>query len=265
MYTFELFEPQKDTNHFTELFEIPIHEDIIIIDLKRLVAQRLEETHKNLLTKSNADGISLDPSCIRLRELPSSITTKKVGKAFVDHVTLKKSHYYAKRFAVQLLPEPETGITDKHLFIFVQLFKPSSFELTRKEDFATHEDTPTHEFKAALAKKFDIEEKNLCIAKVENFYSFYDDPELLDVPKLKWNPELSPFSSRNNSVMDALFLRNGSLVIVRDHSEKLKELSKEERDAIEKESRKKMMQNNTSSTTHWMSHKEKALKIQTSD
>lgn len=35
-YTFEFFDISKETDNFTDLFEIPVHEDILISDLKKV-------------------------------------------------------------------------------------------------------------------------------------------------------------------------------------------------------------------------------------
>jgi hypothetical protein len=70
-------------------------------------------------------------------------------------------------------------------------------------------------------------------------------------------------SNVQNTVGDTMMMRNGYLMLFRDNTEKLKELSKEEKDAIKKETNKrKAAQNqNTSSYSFW-NRKERALKIQ---
>lgn len=59
-----------------------------------------------------------------------------------------------------------------------------------------------------------------------------------------------------------MMMRNGYLMLFRDNTEKLKELTKEEKDTIKKETNKrKTAQNqNTSSYSFW-NRKERALKI----
>ena len=73
-------------------------------------------------------------------------------------------------------------------------------------------------------------------------------------------------SSLQNTVGDTMMMRNGYLMIFRDNTEKLKELTKEEKDAIKKETNKrKTAQNqNTSSSSSYSfwNRKERALKIQ---
>lgn len=63
-----------------------------------------------------------------------------------------------------------------------------------------------------------------------------------------------------------MMIRNGYLVLVRDNTEKLKELTKDEREAIKKEmSKRKASQGSLSTTYSYWNRKEKALKIHTSE
>lgn len=63
-----------------------------------------------------------------------------------------------------------------------------------------------------------------------------------------------------------MMMRNGNLVIIRDNTQKLKELTKEEKDAIKKEmSKRKASQNQNTNTYSYWNRKEKALKINTDE
>lgn len=63
-----------------------------------------------------------------------------------------------------------------------------------------------------------------------------------------------------------MMMRNGNLVIIRDNTQKLKELTKEEKDAIKKEmSKRKAAQNQNTNTYSYWNRKEKALKINTDE
>jgi hypothetical protein len=258
-YQFEFFDLSKDAENFVDLFEIPVHEEILIADLKKLIAPMLVE--KNIQVS--------DPSHIRLRDVSSSQYSRRVGKAFPDAVTLKKAtmYIYSKRIAVQVLSEPETVQDgEKDLVIFVQHFSNDKFELSKKEDFVINEDASLEEFREKLGAKYGIEPQHVSVVKVDNYYSFYDDPDLLDVPDMKWDKPTVLYSTKN-TVGDTMMMRNGNLVIIRDNSVPLKELTDKEKDAIKKETSKRKNSQNSSSSggySYW-NRKEKALKIHTAE
>ncbi len=64
-----------------------------------------------------------------------------------------------------------------------------------------------------------------------------------------------------------MMMRNGNLLYVRDNTEKLKELSKDEKDAIKKETNKRKASQGSSSSfgSYIFSRKERALKIHTAE
>ena len=68
-----------------------------------------------------------------------------------------------------------------------QQFKPTTFELTRKEDFVISEDATLDELRERLGSKYGIEPRNVGVVRVDNYYNFYDDPELLDIPEMGWD------------------------------------------------------------------------------
>lgn len=210
-----------------------------------------------------------DPSHIRLRDVSSSQFSRRVGKVFPDNISLKKAtmYIYSKRVAVQVLEEPETvQDAEKDLVIFVQHFANDKFELSKKEDFVINEEASLDEFREKLGVKYGIEPQSVGVVKVDNYYSFYDDPDLLDIPDFKWDKPTVLYSTKN-TVGDTMMMRNGNLVIVRDNSLPLKELNDKEKDAIKKEmSKRKNSQNNSSSSgySYW-NRKEKALKIHTAE
>eukprot|EP00026_Physarum_polycephalum_P000727 Phypoly_transcript_00728.p1 GENE.Phypoly_transcript_00728~~Phypoly_transcript_00728.p1 ORF type:complete len:1258 (+),score=338.52 Phypoly_transcript_00728:104-3877(+) len=254
-YMFELLDLTKDSDNFTELFEIPVHEDMLVSDVKKMIQPLLQQK-----------GIQIDdPTHIRLRDVSSSQYSRRVGKVFQDSLTVKKAtlYVYSKRVAVQILSEPEPlENQEKDITFFVQHFKPSTFELTRKEDFVISEEATLDELRERLGTKYGIDPKNVGVVRVDNYYNFYDDPDLLDVPEMGWDKPTIPYSVKN-TVGDTMMMRNGYLMLFRDNTEKLKELTKEEKDAIKKETNKrKAAQNqNTSSYSFW-NRKERALKIQ---
>jgi len=216
-------------------------------------------------TEANgADEVPIiNPDYLRLRELIYPSNSKRIGKALANGQTLKKALAASRRMAVQILPERET-VVDDELVIFISLWKPSTYELSRKEDFVISGDATIEQFKAALGRKYGIPEENVGIARVDTFYGFYDDPELLEIPKLGWDKQNNPTAKTLNDT----FTRSGYLILVRDNTEPLKELTKEEHEAIERETKKRaaiqLQYSGLGQYSGW-SRKEKALKIQTSE
>lgn len=273
VYNISFFEPEKDGDNLTELFEITMDENALVGDVKKVLAVKLrEELHKRISTSPGVPiATSLSPSplhsaedtaipaiksdYIRLRELTYSTIPRKIGKALPNNHTLKKALLTTKRIAIQLLAEPETVTENDHV-IFVQQFKPSSYELTRKEDYVVHEGMSVEEFKAGLSKKYNIPVEHLGIARVDTYSTYDDFPDPLEIPKLGWD-RYSPIRNLNE-----LFLRSGSLFLVKNTEEPLKELSKEEIDAIEKENKKRTaIANSGYSNSYFWTKKERPLVI----
>jgi len=255
-FAFELFDISKDSENFSDLFELPVHEDALVSDVKQAIFPLLHQK-----------GIAVnDPKNIRLREI-SSLPSRKVGKVFPDNQTVKKAmvYVYSKRMLVQILDHPEIETQEKDLFFFVQQFKPESFELTKKVDFVISEDASLEELRARLGELYSIPAPNVGILRVDSFFSFNEDPELLEVPEMSWDRPTIAYSNKN-TVGDTMMMRNGNLMLVRDNTAKLKELTKEETDAIKKDTMKKKASSgsSTSSYSFW-NRKEKALKIQSDD
>jgi hypothetical protein len=275
-YNLLLFDLQKDSDNFTELFDVTIDENSLVGDAKRVIAVMLREEFRKrkneMKDKQNGntsgsqevigddDVPVVDPAYLRLRELNfTSLNSKKVGKALCNNQTLKKGMMAGKRIGVQILSEPE-AVTEHDLCVFVQFFKQSSFELTRKEDVLIRENISVDELKDLLSKKYDIPVDNVSFVAVDGYYSFYDDPEILNIPKLNWDKHAHKTHFTDYS------LKNGGLLMVRDNTEALKELTKEEHDAIEKETKRKAtlgMQGGSTGYSSFWNRKEKALKIYT--
>jgi ubiquitin C-terminal hydrolase len=253
-YVFEYLDLTKDADNFTELFEIPVHDDMLVSDVKQMILPLLQQKGFNVT----------DPAHIRLRDVSSSQYSRRVGKVFQDSFTVKKAtlYVYSKRVVVQILNEPESLTNqEKELCFFVQHFHPSTFELGKKEDFVISEDATLDELRERLGAKYGIEPRNVGVVRVDNYYNFYDDPELLDVPEMGWDRPTIAYSIKN-TVGDTMMMRHGYLMLFRDNTEKLKELTKEEKDAIKKETnkRKSAQNQNTPSYSFW-NRKERALKI----
>eukprot|EP01111_Echinosteliopsis_oligospora_P010032 TRINITY_DN3043_c0_g1_i2.p1 TRINITY_DN3043_c0_g1~~TRINITY_DN3043_c0_g1_i2.p1 ORF type:complete len:670 (+),score=195.16 TRINITY_DN3043_c0_g1_i2:1959-3968(+) len=257
VYTLNLVDLTKsDTQTFGDLFDITLHEQRLVSDVKKEIAQRLQAEK----------SITINPEHMRLRDFSNTTYSRKLGKIFPDAQTLKKAMQstYPKNIAVQDIGEPEPAQDEGDLGIFVQLFKPSTFELGPRLDFTIHEDSSSAQVKEKLAKKFGIDPANVGFVKVDSFYNWTDDFDLLDVPTMHWNKPTVHYTTKD-TIGDAFMARNGNLFLVRDETETLKELSKEEKDAIVKEANKKKHAASSSSTnsyTSFWNRKEKALKIQ---
>jgi len=283
VFNISFFAPEKEIDYLTELFDLVIDENALIGDVKRVLAVKLREElqkrkddkhtaqHQGPTSPRQAASVPdleddvipvFDPDYMRLRDLSFSSNPRKIGKALPNDRTLKKVLISSKRIAIQMLAEPET-VTDSDIVIFVQQFKPSTYELSRnREDFLVPEKMTLEEFKTGLGLKYNIPSENVGVARVDHYFTYDDFPETLEIPKLAWD---------RYRTLSELFIRNGCLILVRDNTEKLKELTKEEQETIEKENKKRAalsLQTSTGITAsyyNWGSRQEKALKIQTSE
>jgi len=226
VYTFELLDLTKDGDSCIELLQIDLPKDILISGIKEIVLPLLQ---KKGLAVTNSTHI-------RLRHMFSLQQFKSVGMVFQDSLMFTKAtfHTSSKCMAVQILSEPEQlKDQENEICFFVQQFKPSTFELTRKEDFIISCAAALDQLRVMLATRYGIEPANLGIIRVGR-YNFYHDPDLLEVPEMGWDT----FQSNSfNTVKDAM-LSNGDLMLFRDNTEKLKTLTKEEKRTIKKKQRK---------------------------
>lgn len=219
---FSLFDPEnrRSKDYLMELFEIPVSEQILIGDLKVILAARLKEEKQ----------IEIDPKNMRIREM----FTKSPSSVYYDSKMLKDSAhclYNGKPLAIQELSEPECKNDADDVIVFVQQFFPSKYTTGTKFEIKLRDETPIPEFKQMLSEKSGIQ--NVGIAKA---YGTWPGPDLLEIPDLDWDHPIPSYATKTGTVGTApLYLRDGDILYFRDNDEELKKLTPEEKKALEKE------------------------------
>jgi len=240
---FNLFDPEnkKTKDYLMELFELPVQEEILIGDLKQILSTKLKADKQ----------IDIEPKNMRIREM----FTRSPSTVYYDTKTLKESAnclYNGKSLAIQELAEPECKSDDDDIIAFVQQFYPSKYSLGAKFEIKLREETPIEEFKQMLSTKFGI--AHVGIAKA---FGNWPGLDVLEIPDLDWDHPVPTYinsSVKTGTVGTApLYLRDGDILYFRDNDEELKELTPEEKKALEKEAHK------TKRTTYYA--KEEALTI----
>jgi len=233
---FMYFDPEtkRFKEHLTDLFEINIQEKMQIDALRELLAEKLKE----------AKQIDIPPSHLRLREYnycPGKIL--RGNSLMSSYITVWSGSNH--RLAIQELPAPE-AVKQGELTFFLQQWIPSKYELGPKSEISLPENMTTAELRQLLGEKHGI--KNVGIAE----FVQWNSQETLEHKEWPWERDL--LHPKSILCGAPLYIRDGELVIFRDNDEPVKELTKEERRKIEKDS-----QTRKSRTSYH--HKEEALTI----
>jgi len=181
--------------------------------------------------------VEVDPKLIRIREMFS----KSPSTVFCDSKTLQESSKYlfnGKVLGIQELTEVECKNDEEDLVFFVQQYFPSKYQFGQKIEVNFREDTPIEELKEMISKRFDI--KNPGIVKT---YGSWPGPDILDVAEhLHWDAPIPnyPHSSFKPGLLGTapLYLKDGDILYFKDNDEPTKELTPEEKKALEKEANK---------------------------
>jgi len=247
-----MFNPSQEDKYYDELFETCIQENDLVSEAKeKLVKILKEEKH-----------IDVEPSHLRIREF----SNKNPGKIFRDTSTVKQCTvlYPGKSIALQILDDPETVVSDREIVIYAQQFNSDSYTLEKKEELTLNEDMLYEEFKETVAKRFSIKFESLGVLKTSSFVGL----DLLEIPLASgWDKPTGGYynhpSSKPMTISGMpLYLRDGDLILIRDNSVKLKDLTTEEKLNMEKDAKSKKRSTYAYSSYY---RKEKALKIHTSE
>jgi len=238
--SFFIYEPnpadEKKGEILEELFEIPIPEDMLIREMKETLSVKLKEEKK----------IEINPNNMRIRELQ----VRTPSKIYADNYSFKHvstSIYNGRPLAITNLGHEEPVKSDKQLVPIVIRFYPSKYEFGIKEEYVLSEDITCDEFKKLLAEKFSL--RNVQLAKIT-----HGQPNVLDAPDLEWDRKA--YGDRIGTLYNSpYYLRDGDTILFRDAEEQLKQLTKEEKDKIQKAI-------NVSKRSVYQ-YKEKELKINT--
>jgi hypothetical protein len=169
---------------------------------------------------------------MRLRELYS----RNPAKVYKDKNTLKDSCnvlYSGKSLALQQLPHEEDVKLDTDIAIFVQQWFPAKYEVGPKFELTINENKPVSALKSLLCEKYGL--SNIGLAKV---MGSWPGPDLLDIPDLYWNKDVPEWQGEGKAGSighTPYYLRDGDILIFKNNDEIEKELTKEEKNKMEKE------------------------------
>jgi len=147
---FHLALPAKPTDcdgasfSFAELFQLPVHLESRIKQVKEKVAERLEEMYPSM---------EVDPEKMRLREKYN----EKMNKVLKDQEMIRQYHMFDKKnIGVQLLEEPDKKLEYSEIIVIVRKWSPSTWELTSPKEIIINKHWRLHEFGENLSKTFEI-------------------------------------------------------------------------------------------------------------
>eukprot|EP01103_Thecamoeba_quadrilineata_P008368 TRINITY_DN1811_c0_g5_i1.p2 TRINITY_DN1811_c0_g5~~TRINITY_DN1811_c0_g5_i1.p2 ORF type:complete len:578 (+),score=134.00 TRINITY_DN1811_c0_g5_i1:1756-3489(+) len=218
----QLFEPFKQddkTDYLKDLFEVIIDENTSVPSFKEILAEKLK-AEKN---------IEVSATHIRLRDMISKTpnTIYHAQSSIKDNFKWK---YGDKVVALQILSEPEPLITANTVTPFLQKWNPDKYTADEKFELTLSKDMPLSDLKAELSTISGIPSENIGLARGQGWLT----PSALEIPNLVWDRPNYYSNGPSPISMSPLYLRDSELLLFRDNTLPLKELTTEERNALRK-------------------------------
>ncbi len=188
-----------------------------VADLAALLAQRL-------------DPGRVSGRFLRLREVECG---GELGNILPLSLPLKDAAnvlYANKIVALELLPHADPK-TDKSVVVFVVMHARGDWTLSPPQEMVLPRSSGSDALYAAVAAKLGLDVAVVGLAKATGSVS------PLDVPQLDWNPKVPSFirvSGVPQNTLDTspFFLRDGDLLIARDNTEAMQDLTDEKKFAL---------------------------------
>eukprot|EP00742_Colponemidia_sp_Colp-10_P003548 GILJ01003779.1.p1 GENE.GILJ01003779.1~~GILJ01003779.1.p1 ORF type:complete len:1161 (+),score=247.88 GILJ01003779.1:139-3621(+) len=193
--------------NFELLDEFSAHPDSLVSDVKKAIVAFFQEKKGRTLQN------------FRLREKSAD----KLMRVFYDSLPLKQHSLYEKKtLAIQEIPEDAPDIGPNDMLLVILKWSPSTWEMTAREEFLISRQSTMEECGKALAEHFNIPEENVELGKPQ----MYQRLNMLDFLRLLWIPT----QKDDRSLVGAPFyLADGYLLVARDKTEQIRELTEEER------------------------------------
>jgi len=247
-----LYDLIKDTRE--DLFELALPGKMTVKEVKAELIKHWKELQANEPSTKRKDLLPDDPSRLRLRNL----YTMSLSTIHMDHKLLKditsKFYTYANDIFVQVLPEgkTETKTSEEVVVLVLRQFHPDRYELSPPIEFDANKDEKLGEFRDRISKLAGISPSSLALASVE----YFDIQKILRIPThLKWIPraeddtehhsKYARYSSYSydtydtNRLVRTLNLSDGNMLLFRDLSVPLKQLTEEEEKKIKEDEESK--------------------------
>eukprot|EP01123_Difflugia_compressa_P011954 TRINITY_DN4952_c0_g1_i1.p1 TRINITY_DN4952_c0_g1~~TRINITY_DN4952_c0_g1_i1.p1 ORF type:complete len:1123 (+),score=226.28 TRINITY_DN4952_c0_g1_i1:470-3370(+) len=271
-----LYDLEKDKRDF--LFEIPLPGKLTIFEVKTEIVKHWNQTQSNEATKRKDDlTIPNDPSRLRIR----NVYDTRISTIHADSKLLKdvsgKFYGYNTDLYIQVLPEgrTETKRSDDTVIIILRQFHPESYDLGPCWEFDANKDEKLGDFRDRIAKEANINPSTLSFAMAD----MGDLNHILRIPDLNWHPKLeeepqqekkSRYYHYYQDIYDpdrfvrSLNLFEGDILLYRDTSIPLKQLSEQEITKI-KEVESKARQAKMKASTTYYHRKEERLDIKVAE
>jgi len=267
-----LYDLIKDSRE--DLFELALPGKLTVKEVKAELIKHWKELQANEPGKRK-DLLPDDPSLLRLRNL----YTTSLSTIHMDHKQLKditsRFYNYANDIFVQVLPEgkTETKTSDEIVVLVLRQFHPDRYELSPPIEFDANKDEKLGEFRDRISKLAGISPSSLALASVESC----DIQKILRIPThLKWIPrpdddtehhsKYARYSTYDtydtNRLVRSLNLSDGNMLLYRDLSVPLKQLTEEEEKKIKEEEEAKRQ---AKIRQQYSSRKEERLDIKIAD
>lgn len=199
-------------------------------------------------------GLDIPIDRCRLRKK----TWKNPGSIYLDSQVYEDDVPIFANWEVflQILEDDEQMMSSSQLAIFVRQWHPSTIELENFQEIFLTQQT-VEELKEKISEISGISEENIDYAKGRG--NFPCDVSLLEMnTDLDWSPHATTLNTWPLYICD-----DGSVLFFRDKTEKMRELSDEQKKELQQKENVRLNRGTTRTT--YSPRKEKALKIYTDD
>mmetsp|Transcript_26094 Transcript_26094/g.25715 ORF Transcript_26094/g.25715 Transcript_26094/m.25715 type:complete len:834 (-) Transcript_26094:354-2855(-) len=139
---------------FEDTFEISVNLKAKIIDIKKIVCEKLKKIHPEW---------ELNPLNIRLREK----VNEKLAKPYTNDDSLNIYHTYdRKNIGIQVLEEEEKSLDYYELLLVVRRWCPSTWELSTPREVVVNKHWRLSEFGTKLSEIYNIPPEYIEVAKI---------------------------------------------------------------------------------------------------
>ena len=203
--------PDSTLYEFTEIVEMPLSGNLSVQEAKDQICAKVTSMYPSM---------TITPASIRLRER----NTDRLSRVLHESDLLKSYTLYEKKqLCIQEFPQPVAELDSTDISIMVRKWSPSTWELTPPIEITLTRYATFHQMGEIISSKLNLPLETLRATRIANMCNF----SRVDLPTGEWFPLHDSPYRLSSRPMYVTF--DGSLVVVRDGDEPIKELTDEER------------------------------------
>ena len=196
---------------FTEIVEMPLSGNLSVQEAKEQICAKVTSMYPSM---------TLSAATVRLRER----NTDRLSRILRETDLLKNYTLYEKKaICLQEFPQPISDLDITDISIIVRKWSPSTWDLTAPIEITLTRNATFHQMGEIISARLNVPLDSLRAARITNTWNF----SRMDLPTEQWFVLHS--SSFRLSSQPWYVSFDGSLVVVKDGEELLRELTDEDR------------------------------------